>query len=920
MKANLPQREPEILKHWQTFNLYARLRDQAQGKPRFIFHDGPPYANARPHLGTALNKIIKDMVVKSKILSGFDAPFIPGWDCHGLPIELNVEKKLGKAGDKLSAKEFRKACRDYAASQVAIQMEDFQRLGVVADWLHPYLTMDFRYEADTVRALGKIIANGHLLRGQKPVHWCTACSSALADTEVEYQDKTSPAIDVGFLIPDSQAVTGIFQIDPDSDPIFISIWTTTPWTLPANQAIAVNRNFEYVLTECLWRNNKIKLICAKELLGAVMLRYGVEDYKVLAAVHGEALEGLQCCHPYLNRKVPIILGEHVTIETGTGAVHTAPAHGQDDYVVGQHYQLPMETLVNSNSCFNPETPLVGGLHVFKANETIIAELEKNQRLFYLEMIEHSYPHCWRHKTPLIFRATPQWFISMDQKNLRDQVLSAVTQANWLPSWGKTRISRMLESRPDWCISRQRTCGVPITLFMHKVTGDLHPDTLALMEKVAQLIEKEGVEAWFSLDSQELLGAEADNYEKLTDVLDVWFDSGVSHYCVLAQRPEAGLPADLYFEGSDQHRGWFQTSLITAVAIRGSVPFKTVLTHGYVVDGQGKKMSKSLGNVVVPIDLVKNLGADVLRLWAASADYKLDINYSEEIIKRSIDAYRRIRNTARFLLANIFDFDPEKDLLPAEKLLALDRWALTETETLQAEIIVAYNDYNFPAIFQKIHNFCSVQLGGFYLDIIKDRQYTSYRSGLARRSAQTAMYHIIEAVVRWLAPMISFTAEEIWRSIPGQRADSVFLTIWYDSFPVFKEKSVIDWSLMIPVRNAINKVFESHRQSGRIGSALEAEIILYADEKLLSELGKLGDELRFVLITSEAKVKPLHERPPEAEATDFPELFVVVNVSGHPKCIRCWQRREDVGAVEEYSEICCRCVENISAPGETRYFA
>lgn len=920
MKANLAQREPEILLRWQQLDLYARIRAVSQGKARFIFHDGPPYANARPHLGTALNKILKDIVVKAKMLSGYDATFVPGWDCHGLPIELNVEKKFGKVGEKLSAKAFRQACRDYAKQQVAIQMEDFQRLGIVADWQHPYLTMDFQYEANIVRSLAQIISNGHLHRGQKPVYWCTACGSALADTEVEYQNKSSPAIDVAFVIKDRQAVADIFKTELTAQLVFIPIWTTTPWTLPANQAVAVNSHFDYVLIRGHWKNSLVEFICAKELMEPVIQRYAIQDPQVLGTVNGEDLEGLQLQHPYLDRQVPVILGDHVTFDAGTGAVHTAPVHGQDDYVVGQQYQLPMDNPVNSNSCFNPETFLVGGLHVFKANDVIIAELEKNQRLLHLEIIEHSYPHCWRHKTPLIYRATPQWFISMDQHNLRSQALAAVEQVTWLPAWGKTRISRMLEMRPDWCISRQRAWGVPIPFFIHKQTGELHPDTLALMEQVAQIMEQQGVEGWFELAADKLLGKDAENYIKSTDVLDVWFDSGTSHFCVLAQRPDLGVPADLYLEGSDQHRGWFQTSLLTGVAMRQAAPFKTVLTHGYIVDAEGRKMSKSLGNVVVPVEVAKNLGADVLRLWVASADYKLDINYSEEILKRSVDAYRRIRNTVRFLLANIFDFNPETDLVAAENLLALDRWAITETATMQQEILDAYQSYSFQTIYQKIHNFCSVQMGSFYLDIIKDRQYTSYRSGIARRSAQTAMYHILEALVRWLAPILSFTAEEIWSTIPGKRAESVFLSTWYTQFPIFKTPAAINWSWLIPVRDAVNKILENHRRTGALGSALEAEVTLYADGELLDQLTKLKKELRFVLITSDAQAFPLSAREPAAEETELPGLWVKVTVSQNEKCVRCWQRRADVNQDPAYPGICGRCVENMAAPGEVRHFA
>lgn len=920
MKANLAQREPEILKKWQKLNLYQQIRQQRKGHQRFVLHDGPPYANARPHLGTGLNKIIKDIIVKSRTLSGLDAPFVPGWDCHGLPIELNVEKQVGKAGEKISVADFRRACREYAKKQVDIQREDFQRLGVMADWEHPYLTMDFSYEANTVRALAKIIANGHLHRGQKPVHWCTACGSALADTETEYQDKTSPAIDVAFAIVDLSKIVEIFHVPVNVHQIFMPIWTTTPWTLPANQAVAVNSNFDYELLIFSWKGEEIGLICAKDLVASVMERYGIADYRSIATVNGEELEGLLLEHPYLNRKVPVILGDHVTIEAGTGCVHTAPAHGQDDYVVGQQYQLPMENLVNSNSCFNPDVPLVGGLHVFKSNEVVITELEKNNRLLHFSQIQHSYPHCWRHKTPLIFRATPQWFISMDQHDLRNQALAAIETVTWLPAWGKNRLSRMLESRPDWCISRQRTWGVPIPLFVDLNTGELHPDTINLLGKVAERIDQQGIEGWFALDPAELLGKDATHYQKITDVLDVWFDAGVSHFCLLEKREDLSLPADLYFEGSDQHRGWFHTSLLTGVAMRNSAPFRTVLTHGYVVDGQGRKMSKSLGNVVIPVEVAKNLGADVLRLWVASSDYKLDINYSEEILKRSVDAYRRIRNTVRFLLSNIFDFDPAKDLVPAEQLLSLDRWAIAETQQIQQEIIAAYNDYSFQLIYQKIHNFCSVQMGSFYLDIIKDREYTSYRSGIPRRSAQTAMYYIVEALVRWLAPLISFTAEEIWQYLPGKREESIFLTTWFDSFPLLDETSPVHWQLLIPVRDAVNKVLESMRQKGEIGSGLDAEIILYANDDLLAELSPLGKELRFVLITSGATVLPALQRDSSAIESDIAGLWIKAMVSLYKKCERCWQRREDVGADPEHPTICSRCVENMSAPGEMRYFA
>jgi isoleucyl-tRNA synthetase len=921
MKANLPQREPQILAFWENIKIYQQVRNQKKGKKRFILHDGPPYANARPHLGTALNKILKDIVTKSYNLAGYDAPFIPGWDCHGLPIEMNVEKMIGKISNELSSAAFRKACREYAAQQVLLQKMDFQRLGVIADWENPYLTMDHQYEADVIRALAKIVKNGHLMQGQKPVHWCTSCGSALAEAEVEYQDKASTAIDVAFAIVDTDALARIFKMTPKSiQKTFLPIWTTTPWTLPANQAVAVNTNFEYVLVEAQWKNQTIHLVMAQELLESVLNRYEISQYNLLGTVNGELLEGLILQHPFLERTVPVVLSDHVTVESGTGAVHIAPAHGQEDYVVGLQYQLQMDNPVNANSCFVPETPLVGGLHVFKANKPIIEQLKSTDHLFHQQSILHSYPHCWRHKTPLIFRATPQWFIGMDIKDLRNEAIAAAEMVTWVPNWGQTRIIRLIETRPDWCISRQRSWGTPIPVFTHKETQDLHPKTLSLMETVAERIEKQGIEAWFSLDPQELLGSEAEHYEKCTDILDVWFDSGVSHFCVLKKRLDLNFPADLYFEGSDQHRGWFQSALLSSVAMKTGTPYKTVLTHGYVLDVEAKKMSKSLGNVVSPIDVANKLGADILRLWATAVDFKMDINFSEEILQRSADAYRRIRNTVRFFLANTFDFNPATDIVATEHLLSLDRWAIEETGRLQTAMVNAYAEYNFPAIYQKIHKFCTVQMGSFYLDIIKDRQYTCFKSSRVRRSAQTAMYHILEVIVRLLGPVISFTAEEIWKYIPGKRAESVFLTTWYDQLPVFRGENVIDWEALIPVRDAVNKLLEIERQAGRIGSALEAKIVLYAAPLFFDLLKRLGNELRFVLITSDAVVFPETDKDEQAQQTEISGLWVKIIVLTDTKCDRCWQRRPDVGAHKDHSTLCGRCIENLSAPGETRLFA
>ncbi len=922
MRANLPQREPEMLQRWHALNLYEKLGSQRASAKKFILHDGPPYANARPHLGTALNKILKDTVVKAKGLSGYYAPYVPGWDCHGLPIELNVEKKTGKPSDKLTPKAFREACRAYALSQVKLQSEDFQRLGIIGDWKNPYLTMDYVYEANTVRALAKIIANGHLHRGQKPVHWCIACGSALAEAEVEYRDKSSPAIDVGFEAEDAKTIFKLFDLGEAQGRVIVPIWTTTPWTLPANQAVTVHPELIYTLVQCEWRGQPTYFVLAKDLVDEVTQRYGIENYSVHGGVQGQALEKINVKHPFLDRTVPIILGEHVTTEAGTGNVHTAPAHGLDDYLVAEKYDLPIDNPVDSRGCFSAETLWVGCIPVLSAYVTLITLLADNAHLLHSATVQHSYPHCWRHKTPLIFRATPQWFISMDQKNLRKMAIDSIAKSTWIPAWGEARIRNMIQDRPDWCVSRQRAWGIPIPLFVHKETQKIHPRSVELMEKVAQLIEKESVDAWFDLDSKSLLGADADHYDKVMDVLDVWFDSGVTHYCVLEKRPELSMPADLYLEGSDQHRGWFQSSLLTALAIDGKAPFKSVLTHGYVVDGEGRKMSKSLGNVILPADVVKNMGADVLRLWAASMDHTVEIGASDEILKRAADAYRRIRNTARFFLSNLFDFDPKKDSVSADQLLALDRWAIVAAMDLQKKIQDAYDHYRFPTIYQAIHNFCTVEMGSFYLDIIKDRLYTSKKDGVPRRSAQTALYVIVEAFVRWIAPILSFTADEIWHYLPGKTEESVFLTEWFKAFPSvsLSETERNQWSLLLRIRGGVNKVLEEFRNAGKIGSALEANVSVYVDEKMYPALSGLASELRFVLITSEAVVAPMNKKSKDAIDLDVPGVAVAVSVSEHPKCMRCWQRQPDVGQDSEHPDICERCVSNAFGRGEDRRFA
>ncbi|MEW8304591.1 MAG: isoleucine--tRNA ligase [Candidatus Thiodiazotropha sp.] len=923
MRGNLAQREPEMLKRWQQNDLYKRIREVSAGRPGFILHDGPPYANGEIHIGHAVNKILKDVIVKSRTLDGYDAPYVPGWDCHGLPIELQVEKKIGKPGKKVTTGQFRKACREYAAKQVEGQREDFKRLGVFGDWDNPYLTMDHQFEADIIRSLGRIVANNHVQKGYKPVHWCTDCGSALAEAEVEYQDTDSFAIDVRFYVIDEADLEGRCHHAPEGcgeGPVSLVIWTTTPWTLPANQAVALNPSLEYSVVEFAGRHGKERMVVAEAMLKDVMDRFNIEHYHVVGYAKGEAFEGVKLQHPFYDRQVPVILGEHVTLEAGTGAVHTAPGHGLEDYMVGVRYDLPVDNPVGGNGCFVEGTELFAGQHVLAANEKVIEVLKQRGALVHEERLRHSYPHCWRHKTPIIFRATPQWFVSMDQNGLRDNALGEIEKVAWMPDWGEARIKGMVENRPDWCISRQRTWGVPITLFIHKQSGELHPQTPALIERVAKMVEQEGFEAWFNLDPETLLGEQAGAYEKVTDTLDVWFDSGVSHHCVLDAREGLRFPADLYLEGSDQHRGWFQSSLMSSVAMNGCAPYKGVLTHGFTVDAEGRKMSKSLGNVVAPQKVLKTLGADIIRLWVAATDYRNEMSVSDEILKRTADAYRRIRNTARFLLSNLNGFDPASNRVDPGEMIELDRWVVDRTLQLQEEIVAAYANYQFHLIYQKIHNFCVNELGGFYLDIIKDRQYTTQADSLPRRSCQTAMYHIIEAMVRWLAPILSFTADEIWRSMPGERSESVFLEQWYQGLFALDENASFNrgfWQRVIGVRESVGKAMEAFRSSGN--SSLDADLALYCSEDLKAQLARLGDELRFALITSDVKLYDLAQGSADAVDTDDPGLQVAVMASPHGKCVRCWHHREDVGDNPDHPELCGRCVENVEGDGEPRQF-
>jgi isoleucyl-tRNA synthetase len=923
MRGNLAKREPDMLKRWQELDVYGQLRDQRKGREKFVLHDGPPYANGSIHIGHAVNKILKDMIVKSHSFMGYDAPYVPGWDCHGLPIEHKVEQEIGKAGVKVDFKTFRQACRDYATKQIAGQKEDFIRLGVMGEWDKPYLTMDPKVEAGIVRALGKIVAKGHLVRGFKPVYWSVVGQSALAEAEVEYQDKVSVQIDVRFTAVDPAKMLHSFGTSEGQGDVSVVIWTTTPWTIPANQAVSLNAELEYSLVQADLGNGPERLVLATEMVEDIMTRWGMDAYTVLATASGASLEGAMLHHPIYDKQVPVILGDHVTTDAGTGAVHTAPDHGMEDFEVGKAYGIGTISLVKADGTYTQAAGEFAGVHVYKADDPVCSALEREGKLVKAEKFTHSYPHCWRTKTPLIYRATPQWFISMEKENLRNDALEAIKGVRWVPAWGQNRIEAMFKQSPDWCVSRQRTWGVPITLFIHKETQELHPDTQNLIEVVAGYIEKDGIDVWHELDMVELLGEDAEHYEKVTDTLDVWFDSGVTHESVLRPREELNqFPADLYLEGSDQHRGWFQSSLKTSIAMNGVAPYKQVLTHGFTVDGKGRKMSKSLGNVIAPQEVMNELGADILRLWVAATDYSGEMTVSKDILKQTADGYRRIRNTARFLLSNLTGFEPEKHSLAPEDMIALDRWMVDKALRLQQELEEDYRNYAFLKIYQKVYNFCEATLGGFYLDIIKDRQYTTQADSRERRSCQTALFHVAEALVRWIAPILSFTADEIWQHLPGKRGDTVFYETWYEGLTALPDNVELGrdyWSTIYSVKEAVNKCLEEARGRGEIKGSLSSEVTLYCEDGLARNLAYLGNELRFVLITSEATVKPAAEGA-DAEPTSHEGLKVKVVPAAHAKCERCWHHRADVGQHEKYSDLCGRCVTNVEGEGEARSFA
>jgi len=925
MRGNLAKREPDLIAYWDEIGLYQKLREQGAGREKFILHDGPPYANGVIHIGHAVNKTLKDIIVKSRTLSGYDAPYVPGWDCHGLPIEHEIEKLHGREAARRDPKAFRRLCRDYAAEQIESQKRDFIRLGVVGDWDDPYLTMAPATEANIVRALGKILDQGHLYYGLMPVYWCADCGSALAEAEIEYHDKVSPAIDIRFPAADPAALARCMNAsaaDIGRAPVHAVSWTTTPWTLPANQALAFHPDLEYLLARRATQQGDEYLLLAAELLESSMARYGEGHYEVAGRCPGTSLEGQVFRHPFYDRQVPGILAGHVTTEAGTGIVHTAPGHGQEDFAIGRKYELTVDNPVGPDGCFVAGTGYFAGEMVFQANDHVIEVLEEHGTLIHTEKYNHSYPHCWRHKSPIIFRATRQWFISMDRHGLRDAVMKRIDEVAFHPDWGRARIRGMVENRPDWCISRQRYWGSPIALYVHKDTGEPHPRMGELVEEIARAIETGGgIDAWFELDDAALLGEDAGEYVKVTDTIDVWFDSGVTHDTVLTTRPELQRPADLYLEGSDQHRGWFQSSVMTGVAITGRAPYKGVLTHGFTVDAEGRKMSKSRGNVIAPQQVINSLGADILRLWVAATDYRAEMGISDEILKRVADSYRRIRNTARYLLGNLADFDPGRDAVAVDVMLDLDRWALAEAQALQEEIVAAYDQYQFHLMYQKLHHFCVVEMGGFYLDVLKDRLYTTPREGVARRSAQTAMYHILEAITRWLAPVLAFTAEEIWRHMPGPRNESVLLNTWYAAWPPARladtGKDHAYWQRLIEVRQAVMRTLEAARSDGDIGAGLDAEVTVYCDAPYLDDMLALGDELRFLFITSGAEARPASERPAALEAASVDGVYVEVAKSGNEKCVRCWHRSPDVGADSAHPELCGRCVENVAGDGETR---
>ena len=905
MKAGLPKKEPEILDFWNDIGLYEKIRQQNLNNKKFILHDGPPYANGAIHLGHSVNKILKDITIKSKTLQGLDAPYVPGWDCHGLPIELNVEKKHGKRSELVQNKKmFQEACKEYALTQIESQKKDFIRLGVLGEWDNPYKSLDSSFEANAVRALGKIYEAGHIEKGEKPVHWCQDCGSALAEAEVEYQDKTSKSIDVAFKA-NEQSLKKLNEVFATNivDGISFVIWTTTPWTIPSNVAVCINPELDYALIKL----DGEYLVIAEAMIGLCMERWGTTS-ELVSKTLGKNLVDISLIHPFIKRNSELLHGDHVTTEAGTGCVHTAPAHGLDDYFICKKHGIETFKALNSKGFFKEEFEFIAGLPASKADPLVIEKLNEVKALVNCDDFHHSYPHCWRHKSPLIFTSTAQWFISMNKSGLLNEALQSISGVSWEPSWGEQRIEGMLTDRPDWCISRQRNWGVPITLVVHKESGAIHPNQSELFKQFANLIEENGISSWESLDLNEFID-DGDSYIKITDSLDVWFDSGVTHFAVSEQRFEEGIVADLYLEGSDQHRGWFQSSLLTSIAMNGRAPYKAVLTHGFVVDENGRKQSKSLGNVVSPQKVWDSLGADILRLWVASADFRSEMVASDEILKRVSDQYRRIRNTFRFILGNLNDFDESKKIV-FEDQIELDKWIVLETSKLQEDVLKLYESYSYHNVVQKIHNFCVNELGGIYLDIVKDRLYTCKDSSHARQSCQTSLNYVLNTMVRLTAPILSFTSEEIWQthsSLKGQN-ESIFLSKYFES----KQEgecviSSSDWARIFEIKDIVNQSIERLRNENKLKGSLDSNVIISANEEDKSVLDKLGSELHFVFISSQASV------------IDGDTLSIQIDQMSDEKCTRCWHRDSTVGESKVHPEICSRCEENIDQSGESRSF-
>ena len=905
MKAGLPKKEPEILDFWDDIGLYEKIRQQNLNNKKFILHDGPPYANGAIHLGHSVNKILKDITIKSKTLQGLDAPYVPGWDCHGLPIELNVEKKHGKRSELVQNKKmFQEACKEYALTQIESQKKDFIRLGVLGEWDNPYKSLDSSFEANAVRALGRIYEAGHIEKGEKPVHWCQDCGSALAEAEVEYQDKTSKSIDVAFKA-DEQSLKKLNEVFATNivDGISFVIWTTTPWTIPSNVAVCINPELDYALIKLDGKH----LVIAEAMIELCMERWGTTS-ELVSKTLGKNLVDISLIHPFIERNSELLHGDHVTTEAGTGCVHTAPAHGLDDYFICKKHGIETFKALNSKGFFKEEFEFIAGLPASTADPLVIEKLNEVKALVNCEDFHHSYPHCWRHRSPLIFTSTAQWFISMNKSGLLNEALQSISGVSWEPSWGEQRIEGMLTDRPDWCISRQRNWGVPITLVVHKESGAIHPNQSELFKQFANLIEENGISSWESLDLNEFID-DGDSYIKITDSLDVWFDSGVTHFAVSEQRFEEGIVADLYLEGSDQHRGWFQSSLLTSIAMNGRAPYKAVLTHGFVVDENGRKQSKSLGNVVSPQKVWDSLGADILRLWVASADFRSEMVASDEILKRVSDQYRRIRNTFRFILGNLNDFDESKKIV-FEDQIELDKWIVLETSKLQEDVLKLYESYSYHNVVQKIHNFCVNELGGIYLDIVKDRLYTCKDSSHARQSCQTSLNYVLNTMVRLTAPILSFTSEEIWQTHPSLKGqnESIFLSKYFES----KQEgecviSSSDWARIFEIKDIVNQSIERLRNENKLKGSLDSNVIISANEEDKSILDKLGSELHFVFISSQASV------------IDGDTLSIQIDQMSDNKCTRCWHRDSTVGESKDHPEICSRCEENIDQSGESRSF-